>query len=74
MREGASVGETWISREVVCFVIRSHGRRVRALPSGQLHCIRYGFLEESRIGGEDRDRNPIYEKGIRGGARTKCFE
>ena len=33
MREGASVGETWITREVVCFVILSHGRRVRALPT-----------------------------------------
>ena len=31
MREGASVEGTWITREVVCFVIRFHGRRVRAL-------------------------------------------
>ena len=32
--------------------------------SGQVHCIRYGFFEESRIGGEDGDQDPVYEKGI----------
>ena len=31
MRKGVSVGGTWVTREVVYFVICSHGRRVRAL-------------------------------------------
>ena len=33
MREGALIGETWITREVIRFVIRSHRRRVWALPT-----------------------------------------
>ena len=31
MREGASMGGTWITGEVVCSVMRSHGRRVQVL-------------------------------------------
>ena len=67
MRGGASVEGTWITWEVVCFLIRpweegagvNHGDA-----SGQVHIIGNGFLEEGRTGGEDGDRDPIYEKGV----------
>ena len=38
-----------------------------------MRCTRYGFLEESRVGGEEGDRDPIYEKGVLGHGRTECF-
>ena len=41
--------------------------------SGQVHSIHYGFLGENWIGGEDGDRDPIYEKGVWDQDRTECF-
>ena len=32
MRAGASVGGTWITRDVVSLVMRSQGRRLRVMP------------------------------------------
>ena len=41
--------------------------------SGQVHCICYGFLEESRIGGGDGDLGPIYERQSGAGAGRNAW-
>ena len=35
IKDGVSVGETWITSEVVLFVMRSHGKRMQALPTAR---------------------------------------
>ena len=64
IKGGASVGETWITREEVCFVMRSHGKGCRRYTRRALHLLWF-FGEEDRRGG----RRP----GLRGQGRTENF-
>ena len=56
MREGASEGGTWITRDVVSFVMRSQGRRVRALPTAipVARCTASAIVFWRRAGSEGR--------------------
>ena len=65
MREGASVEEIWIMSEVVCFVMRSHGKRVQALPTASTASTMVFF------GGEE-DRREGRKPGLWGRGRTEC--
>ena len=51
IKEGASVGETWIARGVVCFVMRSHGTRMQALPTASTASVMVFGGKEDRRGG-----------------------
>ena len=58
MRIGASVGGTWMTKDVVSLVILSKGRRVER----QVHNINYGLLEEGGVGGEGGGGDTVDQK------------
>ena len=55
-RRGTSVGGTWITRDVVSLVMRSQGRRVRALPMAMpvARCTASAMVFWRRAGSEGR--------------------
>ena len=65
IKDGVSVGETWITSEVVCFMMRSHGTRMRALPTASTASAIVFGGEEDRWG----ERRP----GLWCSGRTECF-